>query len=45
MGYGLIAMLDELQPEVVLVYGAMPYEIFHGLMWYTKVVTPYRMKQ
>ncbi len=28
---GLIAMLDELEPEVVLVYGAMPKEIFGGL--------------
>ena len=32
MRNGLIAMLDELQPEVVLVYGAMPDEIFHGLL-------------
>lgn len=28
---GLIAMLDELEPEVVLVYGAMPQQIFEGL--------------
>ena len=28
---GLIAMLDELEPEVVLVYGPMPRGIFHGL--------------
>ncbi len=28
---GLIAMLDELEPEVVLVYGSMPDSIFHGL--------------
>lgn len=28
---GLIAMLDELKPEVVLVYGAMPDKIFQGL--------------
>ena len=28
---GLIAMLEELQPEVVLVYGSMPKDIFSGL--------------
>ena len=28
---GLIAMLDELEPEVVLVYGGMPNQIFGGL--------------
>lgn len=28
---GLIAMLDELEPEVVLVYGAMPDSVFQGL--------------
>ena len=28
---GLIAMLDELEPEIVLVYGAMPEQIFDGL--------------
>lgn len=28
---GLIAMLDEFEPEVVLVYGAMPKKIFGGL--------------
>ena len=28
---GLTEMLDELEPEVVLVYGAMPDAIFHGL--------------
>lgn len=28
---GLIAMLDELEPEIVLVYGSMPESIFHGL--------------
>ena len=27
---GLVAMLDELEPEVVLVYGSMPKQIFHG---------------
>lgn len=31
MRHGLIAMLEELEPEVVLVYGAMPEEIFQGL--------------
>lgn len=28
---GLKAMIDELEPRVVLVYGAMPDSIFHGL--------------
>jgi hypothetical protein len=28
---GLIAMLDELEPEVVLVYGPMPKKVFEGL--------------
>lgn len=28
---GLIAMLETLEPEVVLVYGAMPKQIFEGL--------------
>ena len=28
---GLVAMLDELEPEVVLVYGSMPRQIFEGL--------------
>lgn len=38
-------MLDELEPKVVLVYGAMPDTIFHGLetitefeIWVWKVV-------
>lgn len=38
MRNGLIAMLDELQPEVVLVYGAMPDEIFHDLLGRTHFV-------
>ena len=28
---GLVAMLDELEPKVVLVYGSMPRQIFEGL--------------
>lgn len=28
---GLVAMIEELEPEVVLVYGSMPNIIFHGL--------------
>ena len=28
---GLIAMLEELEPEIVLVYGSMPKIIFEGL--------------
>jgi len=28
---GLIAMLDELEPEAVLVYGTMPKQVFEGL--------------
>ena len=35
---GLQAMLDELEPRVVLVYGAMPDSIFHGLNAKTKFV-------
>ena len=35
---GLIAMLDELEPRVVLVYGAMPDTIFHGLETRTEFV-------
>lgn len=35
---GLIAMLDELDPEVVLVYGAMPESIFGGLEYRTRFV-------
>ena len=35
---GLIAMLDELEPEVVLVYGAMPKQVFIGLENRTRFV-------
>lgn len=35
---GLMAMLDELEPQVVLVYGAMPDTIFHGLGTRTEFV-------
>ena len=35
---GLIAMLYELEPKVVLVYGAMPDTIFHGLETITEFV-------
>ena len=35
---GLTAMLDELEPEVVLVYGAMPKSIFGGLENKTRFV-------
>lgn len=38
MRHGLIAMLEELEPEVVLVYGAMPDEIFQGLYGKTMFV-------
>lgn len=31
-------MLDELEPKVVLVYGAMPDIIFHGLETITEFV-------
>ena len=51
---GLIAMLDELEPEVVLVYGSMPNKIFGDLMertgfvrfddWTTKVKNPQKLK-
>ena len=35
---GLTAMLDELEPEVVLVYGSMPEEVFSGLYGRTRFV-------
>ena len=35
---GLIAMLDELEPEVVLVYGAMPKQVFGGLENQTRFI-------
>jgi hypothetical protein len=28
---GLISMLDEIDPEIVLVYGSMPVSVFQGL--------------
>nr|WP_027870322.1 DUF4417 domain-containing protein [[Eubacterium] cellulosolvens] len=36
---GLIEMLDELEPEVVLVYGSMPDKIFHGLLNRTRFIS------
>lgn len=38
MRHGLIAMLDYLEPEIVLVYGAMPDSIFHGLYDKTRFI-------
>lgn len=35
---GLIEMLNELQPKVVLVYGSMPDKIFRGLENKTKFI-------
>ena len=35
---GLVAMLDELTPEIVLVYGAMPDDIFYGLYERTRFI-------
>ena len=35
---GLIAMLNELEPEIVLVYGAMPDKVFKGLMDRTRFI-------
>ena len=35
---GLIVMLNELEPEVVLVYGAMPDKIFGDLQQRTKFI-------
>ena len=35
---GLISMIDELEPEVVLVYGAMPKSVFQGLYNRTQFV-------
>ena len=46
---GLMAMLDELEPQVVLVYGTMPDTIFYGLGTRTEFVQYHdwtrRMKQ
>ena len=36
---GLIAMLDELEPAVVIVYGSMPDKIFQGLLNRTQFVS------
>ena len=35
---GLVAMIDELEPKVVLVYGSMPDSIFHDLDSKTRFV-------
>ena len=35
---GLIAMLDDLEPEIVLVYGTMPDKIFHDLLTRTRFI-------
>ena len=35
---GLCAMIDELAPEIVLVYGSMPDSVFHGLLDLTRFV-------
>jgi len=35
---GLVAMLEELEPEIVLVYGSMPDKIFHGLLDRTRFI-------
>ncbi len=35
---GLIAMLETLEPEIVLVYGSMPDAVFHGLLNHTNFI-------
>ena len=35
---GLRAMIDELEPEIVLIYGAMADSVFHGLLDLTRFV-------
>lgn len=35
---GLVAMIDELEPEIVLVYGSMPKQIFEGLTNRTRFI-------
>ena len=35
----MIAMLEELEPEIVLVYGAMPEKVFGDLMHRTRFVS------
>ena len=36
--HGLISMIEELEPEIVLIYGAMPDSIFHGLTSLTNFI-------
>ena len=36
--HGLIAMLDELEPEIVLVYGSMPEKVFGDLIHRTRFI-------
>ena len=35
---GLLAMIEELEPEIILIYGAMPDTVFHDLIGLTRFV-------
>lgn len=35
---GLISMIEELEPEIILIYGAMPDSVFHGLANLTRFI-------
>lgn len=36
--HGLISMIEELEPEIILIYGAMPDSVFHGLTSLTRFI-------
>ncbi len=36
--HGLISMIEELEPEIILIYGAMPESVFHGLNSQTRFI-------
>lgn len=35
---GLLAMIDELEPEIILIYGAMPKQVFQGITDRTRFI-------
>ena len=35
---GLLEMIDELEPEIILIYGAMPESVFHGVKERTRFI-------
>lgn len=36
--HGLISMIEELEPDIILIYGAMPDSVFHGLTNLTRFI-------